>query len=56
MIKTIEFQQGDSGGPATYKNELVGVANFVVDGCGSSRADGYARVSDFLQWIESKIN
>lgn len=47
---------GDSGGPAVYNNEVVGVANFVVNGCGSSRSDGYAQVSDFVQWIESKIN
>lgn len=47
---------GDSGGPAIYDNQVVGVANFVVNGCGSSRSDGYAQVSDFVQWIESKIN
>ncbi|XP_065090122.1 serine protease SP24D-like [Ochlerotatus camptorhynchus] len=47
---------GDSGGPAVYNNEVVGVANFVVNGCGSVRSDGYAQVSDFVQWIESKIN
>lgn len=47
---------GDSGGPAVYSNQLVGVANFVVNGCGSSRSDGYAQVSDFVQWIESRIN
>lgn len=47
---------GDSGGPAVYNNQLVGVANFVVNGCGSSRSDGYALVSDFVQWIESRIN
>lgn len=46
---------GDSGGPAVYNNQLVGVANFVVNGCGSSRADGYAQVSDFISWIESRI-
>lgn len=47
---------GDSGGPAVFNNQLVGVANFVVNGCGSSRADGYAQVPDFIQWIESRIN
>lgn len=47
---------GDSGGPAVYNNQLVGVANFVVNGCGTSRSDGYALVSDFVQWIESRIN
>lgn len=47
---------GDSGGPAVYNNELVGVANFIYDGCGSARPDGYAKVLDFIPWIESKIN
>lgn len=47
---------GDSGGPAVYNNQLVGVANFVINGCGSSRPDGYAQVSDFIQWIESRTN
>lgn len=47
---------GDSGGPAIFNNQLVGVANFVINGCGSSRADGYAQVSDFVQWIESRTN
>lgn len=43
---------GDSGGPAHYKNELVGVAGFVVGGCGSTYPDGYARVSYFIDWIK----
>ncbi|XP_034476024.1 serine protease SP24D-like [Drosophila innubila] len=43
---------GDSGGPAHYKNELVGVAGFVVDGCGSTYPDGYARVYYFIDWIK----
>ncbi|XP_058829771.1 serine protease SP24D-like [Topomyia yanbarensis] len=47
---------GDSGGPAVYNDQLVGVANFVINYCGSSAPDGYAKVSDFVQWIQSKIN
>ncbi|XP_033170213.1 serine protease SP24D [Drosophila mauritiana] len=43
---------GDSGGPAIYNNQLVGVAGFVVDGCGSSYPDGYARVFYFKDWIK----
>ncbi|EDW56328.1 serine protease SP24D [Drosophila sechellia] len=43
---------GDSGGPAVYNNQLVGVAGFVVDGCGSSYPDGYARVFYFKDWIK----
>uniref|UniRef100_A0A0K8UDQ6 Serine protease SP24D n=1 Tax=Bactrocera latifrons TaxID=174628 RepID=A0A0K8UDQ6_BACLA len=42
---------GDSGGPATYKGKLVGVAGFVVSGCGSTYPDGYAKVAYHRQWI-----
>ncbi|XP_037725132.1 serine protease SP24D-like [Drosophila subpulchrella] len=44
---------GDSGGPAVYNNQLVGVAGFVVGGCGSSYPDGYARVFYFKDWIKN---
>nr|XP_016936780.2 serine protease SP24D-like [Drosophila suzukii] len=44
---------GDSGGPAVYNNQLVGVAGFVVDGCGSTYPDGYARVFYFKEWIKN---
>lgn len=43
---------GDSGGPATYQGELVGVASFVVSGCGSEYPDGYAKVFKHLDWIK----
>ncbi|ALC48930.1 CG1304 [Drosophila busckii] len=43
---------GDSGGPAHYKNELVGVAGFVYGGCGTKNPDGYARVFYFKDWIK----
>ncbi|XP_017123866.1 serine protease SP24D-like [Drosophila elegans] len=43
---------GDSGGPAVYNNQLVGVAGFVVGGCGSTYPDGYARVYYFRDWIK----
>ncbi|XP_039958533.1 serine protease SP24D-like [Bactrocera neohumeralis] len=42
---------GDSGGPATYKGKLVGVAGFVVNGCGSTYPDGYAKVAYHREWI-----
>lgn len=47
---------GDSGGPAVYNGQLVGVANFVVDGCGSLNPDGYAKVSYFVDWIKDTMN
>lgn len=46
---------GDSGGPATYKNELVGIAGFVYGGCGSGFPDGYAKVFYHHDWIFEQI-
>lgn len=43
---------GDSGGPAIYNGQLVGVANFVIIKCGSDRPDGYAKVSYHFDWIK----
>ncbi|KAH8364950.1 hypothetical protein KR200_006078, partial [Drosophila serrata] len=43
---------GDSGGPATYEGRLVGVASFVIGGCGRDAPDGYERVSQLRQWIK----
>ncbi|EAA09456.4 AGAP005065-PA [Anopheles gambiae str. PEST] len=42
---------GDSGGPAVYDGKLAGVANFIIDQCGGNFADGYAKVSFYLDWI-----
>uniref|UniRef100_A0A1L8E6S2 Putative serine protease sp24d-like protein n=1 Tax=Haematobia irritans TaxID=7368 RepID=A0A1L8E6S2_HAEIR len=42
---------GDSGGPATYQGKLVGVAGFVINGCGTSNPDGYAKVFYHKEWI-----
>lgn len=48
---------GDSGGPAVFNNQLVGVANFVSSlGCGTDEQDGYAKVSDYLDWIKNTMN
>lgn len=44
---------GDSGGPAHYNDELVGIAGFIVGYCGSSYPDGYARVFTFVDWIKA---
>ncbi|XP_061398828.1 trypsin delta-like [Musca vetustissima] len=44
---------GDSGGPAVYNNELVGVTNFVVGGCGSRFPDGYANVAYHYSFIKN---
>ncbi|KAH8408834.1 hypothetical protein KR009_001882 [Drosophila setifemur] len=42
---------GDSGGPAIYNNEVVGVAGFVWSACGTSYPDGYAKVYFHKDWI-----
>ncbi|XP_055915311.1 serine protease SP24D-like [Eupeodes corollae] len=46
---------GDAGGPAVYKNKLVGVGNFVIGACGTKYPDVYARVTYFAEWINSII-
>ncbi|XP_049541881.1 serine protease SP24D-like [Anopheles darlingi] len=46
---------GDSGGPAVMNNELVGVANFIINYCGSGNPDGYAKVSDYVPWIQATM-
>lgn len=46
---------GDSGGPATFENELIGIANFIIGSCGSKNPDGYAKVSYFIDWIIKNI-
>ncbi|XP_017056163.1 serine protease SP24D [Drosophila ficusphila] len=45
---------GDSGGPATYEGKLVGIASFVIGGCGRNAPDGYERVSQLRSWINEK--
>lgn len=46
---------GDSGGPAVYEGKLVGVAGFVTMGCGSTKPDGYAKVSHNIDWIKKNM-
>ncbi|XP_039438866.1 serine protease SP24D-like [Culex pipiens pallens] len=46
---------GDSGGPAVYKQQLVGVASFIIGTCGSRAPDGYVKVSDYIPWIRWTI-
>lgn len=47
---------GDSGGPAILNGEIVGIAGFVVSGCGSSNPDGYAKVFYHRDWIIEHAN
>ncbi|XP_061398827.1 serine protease SP24D-like [Musca vetustissima] len=43
--------EGDSGGPAVYNGELVGVTNVIYGDCGSEYPDGYASVAYYRDWI-----
>lgn len=47
---------GDSGGPAVYNNELVGVTNFVVGGCASYNPDAFASIAYHRQWLKNNTN
>ncbi|XP_013110304.1 chymotrypsin-1 [Stomoxys calcitrans] len=42
---------GDSGGPAVYNNELVGVANAVFGECGTFGPDVYSSVAFHRDWV-----
>lgn len=39
-----------------YNGKVMGVAGFVIGGCGSSYPDGYAEVAYHYDWIERNIN
>ncbi|KAH8411825.1 hypothetical protein KR215_011683 [Drosophila sulfurigaster] len=47
---------GDSGGPAIQNGQLVGIAGFVIGGCGSTNPDGYAKVFYHRDWIVKNAN
>ncbi|XP_073833447.1 trypsin alpha-like [Musca autumnalis] len=42
---------GDVGGPAVYENELVGLASFSIERCGSEYPDGFTNIAHYLKWI-----
>ncbi|XP_061398825.1 serine protease SP24D-like [Musca vetustissima] len=46
---------GDSGGPAVYNGELVGVTNYMVRSCGTTNPDAYASVAFFRNWLQERI-
>lgn len=47
---------GDSGGPLSVDGELVGVASWVSNYCGSADPDVYTRVSPYQKWIEEQVS
>ncbi|XP_072457425.1 neutrophil elastase-like isoform X2 [Notamacropus eugenii] len=47
---------GDSGGPLVCNGIVYGIDSFIRGGCGSGfYPDSFARVSDYVQWINSII-
>uniref|UniRef100_A0A2A4JSK1 Peptidase S1 domain-containing protein n=1 Tax=Heliothis virescens TaxID=7102 RepID=A0A2A4JSK1_HELVI len=51
---------GDSGGPlAVVRNNsplLIGISSFgSLEGCGSNNPSGFARVTSFMSWINSRL-
>ncbi|XP_011177382.1 serine protease SP24D [Zeugodacus cucurbitae] len=49
------FCDGDDGGPAIYKGVLIGVASYYTDGCGSTRPDGFTKISYYRSWLQETI-
>ncbi|XP_049310885.1 serine protease SP24D isoform X3 [Bactrocera dorsalis] len=50
------FCEGDDGGPAVYKNILIGIASYITKGCGSITKGGFTNVSFYKYWIQAIIN
>jgi secreted trypsin-like serine protease len=63
LVKGKDTCQGDSGGPLQITLEdnpcvhyIVGVTSFSLAGCGEENSPGaYTRVSEYIDWIESKV-
>lgn len=47
---------GDSGGPLTYNDEVIGIASWLIYPCGGGWPDQWARVSYFREWVLSVID
>uniref|UniRef100_A0A1A9VC83 Peptidase S1 domain-containing protein n=1 Tax=Glossina austeni TaxID=7395 RepID=A0A1A9VC83_GLOAU len=43
--------QGDSGGPAVYNDQLVGVASYVMGGCGTAHPNVFVSIAHTRDWI-----
>jgi trypsin len=47
--------EGDSGGPAVYNDELVGVTSFGATQCATEEPDVLAKVSYYFDWIQKHM-
>lgn len=45
---------GDSGGPLVSGNKLIGITSWGF-GCGNGVPDGFTRVSQYVDWVNNKI-
>lgn len=45
---------GDSGGPLVYRDELIGVTSWAYL-CALGLPDGFARVSEYIGWINENM-
>lgn len=47
---------GDSGGPLVHNNKIIGVVSWTSStGCANGLPDGFARVSEYIDWIEENM-
>jgi len=52
IINTVNYNQGDSGGPVTQNKVLVGVVSWGI-GCARAGFPGvYTRVAQLRNWIQ----
>nr|XP_036232198.1 serine protease SP24D isoform X2 [Bactrocera oleae] len=49
------FCDGDDGGPAVFKNILVGIASYNANSCGIATKGGFTKVSKYYTWIQNII-
>lgn len=47
---------GDSGSPLISNNKLIGITSWSSNPCAEGKPDGFARISDYADWIETVKN
>ncbi|XP_018800587.1 PREDICTED: serine protease SP24D-like [Bactrocera latifrons] len=49
------FCDGDDGGPAVYKNILIGIASYITKGCGTIAKGGFTKLAYYKEWIDAIV-
>ncbi|XP_011177383.2 serine protease SP24D [Zeugodacus cucurbitae] len=49
------FCDGDDGGPAVYRNVLIGIASYNAEAFGTASKGGFTKVSYYSNWIKAII-